>query len=222
MFDHASDLNDHPVIERRGGVLKQRHSQGGKITWVAVEGDGVEARGSKDESEIMIISGDALVLGKIIFPSLGFHYISPGFTTESWILVNYCLLFWCLLLSSSQLLHLSMYICTYKLVFISTYVEMIMCIPDHVYPHPYLKQLLKANQLRLVCFNSRFKIFTSWCPCLGGKEKRILFPTGADEMDDIAAHQYPLLLCGTSARQCQLQQSGEMTQRFRKSRLDRR
>lgn len=33
-------------------------------------------RGSKDESEITVISGDALVLGKMSFPGLGFQFIA--------------------------------------------------------------------------------------------------------------------------------------------------
>lgn len=76
-FDHASDLNDQPVIERRGRVLKQRGSQGGKITEVAVEGGVAEGRGSKHESQDQDHQRiDALVLGKMKFPSLGFHYIT--------------------------------------------------------------------------------------------------------------------------------------------------
>lgn len=68
-FDHATDVNDQPVIERRGRVLKPRRFQGGKIAWVAVEGDG-EEEGSKDESEIIIISA------VMYFPSLGFDCVT--------------------------------------------------------------------------------------------------------------------------------------------------
>lgn len=47
-FDHATDLNDHLVIERRSRVFKTETLSGGgggqKITWVAVGRWGEEGR----------------------------------------------------------------------------------------------------------------------------------------------------------------------------------
>lgn len=65
-FDHATDLNDQLVIERRSRVLKQRRSRGlggwgGSPGWPSRDG-GRREGGSEDESEIIIViivSGDA-------------------------------------------------------------------------------------------------------------------------------------------------------------------
>lgn len=85
-FDHATDLNDHLVIERRSRVFKTE----------TLSGDGEKREGgSKDESEIIIVSGDALMHGKMSFPGLGCNCITRLYNKVLlllWILANYCFL----------------------------------------------------------------------------------------------------------------------------------
>lgn len=64
---------------------------------MAVGGWGKEGRGgSKDESEIIIVSGDALMHGKMSFPGLGCNCITRLYNKVVlllWILANDCCFF---------------------------------------------------------------------------------------------------------------------------------